>query len=141
MVTFGQWKLWLCFEIIMCSCRLLSNITLCNFWRNDSIKSLFFPWNLYLKKDGKSLLILFFVKDPKQHSMKIIWNDSMKNIGETDVRNSDFVISLWVSTWIVDARKLHQFSHTTGNVSIVSDKSNGQLNKISISCGINLSSH
>jgi hypothetical protein len=46
------------------------------------------------QKDGKCLLILFFVKDPKQYSMKIIWNNSMKKIDGTDGRNSDFVISL-----------------------------------------------
>ena len=45
-----------------------SNITSIHFWfHNNSLG--FFLWNLYLKIDGCSYLILFSVKDQKQESM------------------------------------------------------------------------
>ena len=40
----------------------------------------FFPWNPYFKTDGTNLFFLFSIKETKQHSMKILWNDSIKYV-------------------------------------------------------------
>ena len=42
------------------------------FWWNHSIIIPCFYWTPYLKTDGTSLFILFFITDPKPGSMKII---------------------------------------------------------------------
>jgi hypothetical protein len=50
-----------------------------SFYGNHSVRILntYFPWNPYLKKDGTSMFNLFFVKDPKQDSWKVLWKNSI----------------------------------------------------------------
>ena len=70
----------------------MSNNIFNNFW--------FFPWNPYFKTDGTNLFFLFSIKETKQYSMKILWNDSIKYLIEV-------MLDIWLMIWdkTVQSRK------------------------------------
>ena len=64
----------------------------------------FFPWNPYFKTDGTSFFILFAVKETKQNSMKILWNDSIKNLIGVMLE-----IGWWFETRLSKAEKVSSY--------------------------------